>query len=93
VPAALELIEYEFETPHALMSATGSQLVFSRAAFALREIEADYDVVVIDCAPQLGYLSISAIVASISVLVTVHPQMLEVANLGQFMLILGVPSM
>lgn len=89
VPAALELMEYEFETPHALMRAQGSNQVFSRAAHALREIEGDYDVVVIDCPPQLGYLSISALVAATSVLVTVHPQMLDVASLGQFMLMLG----
>lgn len=89
VPAALELMEYEFETPHALMSSTGSQQLFSRAALALKEVESNYDVVVIDCPPQLGYLSISALVASTSVLVTVHPQMLDVASLGQFMLMLG----
>ncbi len=89
VPAALELMEYEFETPHALMNANGASQVFSRAASALKEIESDYDVVVIDCPPQLGYLSISALVAATSVLVTVHPQMLDVASLGQFMLMLG----
>ena len=89
VPAALELMEFEFETPHALMNAAGAQQVFSRAAQALHEVEADYDVVVLDCPPQLGYLSISALVAATSVLVTVHPQMLDVASLGQFMLMLG----
>ncbi len=89
VPAALELMEFEFETPHALMNAMGAQQVFSRAARALQEVEGDYDVVVIDCPPQLGYLSISALVAATSVLVTVHPQMLDVASLGQFMLMLG----
>src|SRR5690606_12747972 len=42
-------------------------------------------VVVIDCPPQLGYLTLSALCASTSVIVTVHPQMLDVASMSQFL--------
>jgi chromosome partitioning protein len=48
-------------------------------------VEADYDVVVIDCPPQLGYLTLSALCAATSVIVTVHPQMLDVASMSQFL--------
>jgi len=42
-------------------------------------------VVVIDCPPQLGYLTLSALCAATSVIVTVHPQMLDVASMSQFL--------
>ena len=52
----------------------------------MRTVDADdYDVVVIDCPPQLGYLTLSALCASTSVIVTVHPQMLDVASMSQFL--------
>ena len=52
-------------------------------------MEADYDVIVIDCPPQLGYLTLSSLVASTSVLITIHPQMLDVASMAQFLAMLG----
>ncbi len=44
-----------------------------------------YDVVVIDCPPQLGFLTLSALCAATGVIVTIHPQMLDVASMGQFL--------
>jgi chromosome partitioning protein len=46
-------------------------------------------VVVIDCPPQLGYLTLSALSAATSVLITVHPQMLDLMSMSQFLLMLG----
>lgn len=52
----------------------------------MRTVDADdYNVIVIDCPPQLGYLTLSALCASTSVTVTVHPQMLDVASMSQFL--------
>ena len=45
-------------------------------------------MVVIDCPPQLGYLTLSALCAATSVLVTVHPQMLDIASMSQFLLMM-----
>jgi chromosome partitioning protein len=42
-------------------------------------------VVVIDCPPQLGFLTLSALCAATSVLITVHPQMLDLASMNQFL--------
>jgi len=44
-----------------------------------------YDVVIIDCPPQLGYLTLGALCAATGVLITVHPQMLDVASMSQFL--------
>jgi chromosome partitioning protein len=62
-----------------------SDLFFSRVAQALESVDAHYDVVVIDCPPQLGFLTLSALCAATSVLITVHPQMLDLASMNQFL--------
>ncbi|MDX3924180.1 MAG: plasmid partitioning protein RepA [Shinella sp.] len=89
VPGNLELQEFEHVTPRALANrqagAAGQPLFFARVHAALRSVEADYDIVVLDCPPQLGYLTLSALCASTSVIVTVHPQMLDVASMSQFL--------
>lgn len=91
VPANLELQEYEYETPLAASdkSSTEGRLFFTRISKALREVDDRYDVVVIDCPPQLGYLTLTALNASTSVLITVHPQMLDIMSMSQFLLMLG----
>jgi len=85
IPGNLDLMEFEHETPRALTGRTG-QLFFTRIGEKLAEVEADYDVVVIDCPPQLGFLTMSALSAATAVLVTVHPQMLDVMSMCQFLL-------
>ncbi|MDQ0456497.1 plasmid partitioning protein RepA [Rhizobium paknamense] len=88
VPGNLELQEFEHVTPRALAerkSGDAHSLFFTRVQAALQSVADDYDVVVIDCPPQLGYLTLSALCASTSVIVTVHPQMLDVASMSQFL--------
>jgi chromosome partitioning protein len=91
VPASLELQEYEYDTPVALTGANAveGRAFFTRISSALQEVDAQYDIVVIDCPPQLGYLTLTALTASTSVLITVHPQMLDVMSMSQFLLMLG----
>lgn len=87
VPGNLELQEFEHETPRALTekSRSADKMFFTRVATALSSIQADYDIVVLDCPPSLGYLTLSALCAATSVLVTIHPQMLDVASMSQFL--------
>lgn len=89
VPGNIELQEFEHVTPQALTRRQNGEdvgpLFFARIQAALKTVEADYDVVVIDCPPQLGYLTLAALCASTSVIVTVHPQMLDVASMNQFL--------
>lgn len=91
VPANLELQEYEYETPLAASNKNSPEgrLFFTRISNALKEVDDRYDVVVIDCPPQLGYLTLTSLTASTAVLITVHPQMLDVLSMSQFLLMLG----
>jgi len=88
IPGNLELMEFEHETPRALTEArrAGSSAFFKRVGAALSEVESQYDVVVVDCPPQLGYLTLGAVCAATSLLITVHPQMVDVASMSQFLL-------
>lgn len=87
VPGNLELQEFEHETPRALSLTRGTGApFFGRVAAAIDSVADRYDVVVIDCPPQLGFLTLSALCAATGVLVTVHPQMLDVASMSQFLL-------
>ena len=91
VGANLELQEYEYETPLAATrrDTPDGRMFFTRIADALTQVDDRYDVVVIDCPPQLGYLTLTALTASTSVLITIHPQMLDVMSMSQFLLMLG----
>lgn len=90
VPGNLELMEFEHTTPKALSERTqNSSMFFSRIGESLAEIESAYDVVIIDCPPQLGFLSLSALCAATAVLITVHPQMLDVMSMSQFLTMTG----
>jgi chromosome partitioning protein len=62
---------------------------FARLGSVLEEVDDRYDVVIIDCPPQLGYLTLTALAAATSVLITVHPQMLDLMSMSQFLLMLG----
>ncbi|MEO0920695.1 MAG: plasmid partitioning protein RepA, partial [Pseudomonadota bacterium] len=91
VPGNLELQEFEHATPRHLadrgdgLSVGMNELFFARLQSAISQVADDYDVVVIDCPPQLGFLTLGALCAATSVIVTVHPQMLDVASMSQFL--------
>ena len=84
IPGNLELMEFEHETPRALAQGNAG-LFFFRVKDALAQVDGDYDVVVIDCPPQLGFLTMSALSAATGVLVTIHPEMLDVMSMSQFL--------
>ena len=83
-------MEFEHETPKALAGRHQSDsMFFARIGECLAEIESAYDIVVIDCPPQLGFLTLSALCAATAVLITVHPQMLDVMSMSQFLHMTG----
>jgi chromosome partitioning protein len=88
VPGNLELMEFEHTTPRALMAEQkpDGEIFFARIADAIGQVSDHYDVVVLDCPPQLGFLTLSGLCAATSMIVTVHPQMLDVASMSQFLL-------
>jgi chromosome partitioning protein len=90
IPGNIELQEFEYWTPRALMTkAPGDTMFFARVGQALAEAQNHYDVVVIDCPPQLGYLTLSALTAATAVLITIHPQKLDVMSMSQFLQMTG----
>jgi chromosome partitioning protein len=83
-------MEFEHTTPRALGERTqNDSMFFSRIGECLADIESNYDVVIIDCPPQLGFLTLSALCAATAVLITVHPQMLDVMSMSQFLHMTG----
>lgn len=90
VPGQLELMEFEHETPKALLGRSAhDSLFFARIGEAIGQVSHAYDVVIIDCPPQLGFLTLSALCAATAVLITVHPQMLDVMSMSQFLNMTG----
>lgn len=87
IPANIELQEFEHDTARVLGAGSNrlEDLFFARVALVLSSVEQLYDVVVMDCPPQLGFLTLGALCASTAVLVTVHPEMLDIASMDQFL--------
>jgi chromosome partitioning protein len=90
VPGNIEVMEYEHETPHVLAnkSAPKDSIFFERLRLAIAEVEDNYDVVVLDTPPSLGFLTLGAIYAATGMIVTVHPAMLDVMSMCQFLLMM-----
>jgi chromosome partitioning protein len=87
VPGAIEVSEFEYDTPTVLAKSGGKETVtyYSRLETALAEVQHNYDVVIVDCPPMLGYLTLAALCTATAVLITVHPQMLDVMSMCQFL--------
>jgi len=85
VPGNLELMEFEHDTPRALAERSAEPF-FGRVASALGTVAEDYDIMVLDCPPQLGFLTLGALCASTGLLITAHPQMLDIMSMCQFLL-------
>lgn len=91
IPGNLEVMEYEHDTPRMLatrQSGAGG-VFFERLRNVLVEVEAEYDIVILDTPPSLGYLTLGAIYAATGMIVTVHPAMLDVASMSQFLLMMS----
>ena len=91
VPGNLELQEFEHVAPRHLAKGGGGkesavdELFFVRVRAAIASVADNYDFVILDCPPQLGYLALEALCAATAVIVTVHPRMLDVASMSQFL--------
>lgn len=83
-PAGLILSEYETETPYALQH-NEPQPFYTRLRDAIDSVANDYDLVFIDCPPQLGFLTLTAMTAATSLVIPVVPNMIDIASLGQFL--------
>ena len=78
VPANLSLAEAELM----LGGKMGRELTLRRA---LASVEDDYDVILIDCPPSLGLLTVNGLVAADSVLITAEAQYFALQGVEQAM--------
>jgi chromosome partitioning protein len=76
IPANLQLAEAEL----ALSGKMGRELTLKRA---LRDLGRDYDVIVLDCPPSLGLLTVNALVAADHALLTAEAQYFAMQGVEQ----------
>lgn len=87
-PSNLRLQEFQHGTSRRLAMRKEGLLdakPFARVKTAIATVGDDYDVVILDCPPQLGYLTVSALCAATAVIVTVNPRMPDVVSVSQFL--------
>lgn len=91
VPGNIEVMEFEYETPRVLGTNQKVEggIFFERLKLAIESVEGDYDIVLLDTPPSLGYLTLGALYSATSMVITIHPAMLDVASMSQFLLMLG----
>jgi chromosome partitioning protein len=76
IPANLSLAEAEL----ALAGKMGRELTLKRA---LKDVKRDYDVIVLDCPPTLGLLTVNALVAADDALLTAEAQYFAMQGVEQ----------
>lgn len=81
-PGGLMLSEFETE---AAKQNSLDEPFFMRLHNAIMSVEADYDVVIIDSPPSLGFITMSGMASATSVVVPLTPSMLDVASTAQFL--------
>lgn len=78
IPATMDIASADFT----LATRTGRERILAAALKVLRN---DYDVIVIDCSPSLGLLTINALVAADEVVIPLKCETLSHRGLGQLM--------
>ena len=81
-PARLALSEFENDSA---VNTTQEAPFFERLRSAVQQIEDDYDIVLIDSPPQLGFLTITGMATATSIIVPLTPSMLDVSSTAQFL--------
>ena len=83
LPANLALYRVEFELPVRQIKERTFRF-WTLLRDGLTSMHESYDVVICDCPPSLGYLTINALFASHGLIVPVPPSMLDFASTGRF---------
>ena len=87
-PAGLVLAEFETTSAYALQNKIAPSFV-QRLNIELDKVQDRYDLVILDCPPQLGFTTMAALGASTGLIVTVVPSMLDIASMSQFLKLAG----
>jgi chromosome partitioning protein len=83
LPANLGLYRVEFELPVRQMKEANFRF-WRLLGDGLATVDDRYDVIVCDCPPSLGYLTINALYAATGLIVPAPPSMLDFASTGRF---------
>ena len=78
IPANLSLAEAEL----ALAGKMGRELTLKRA---LKDVKRDYDVILLDCSPSLGVLTLNALTAAHALIIPMPCEMLSHRGVGQLL--------
>lgn len=82
--AGLELTEFETAVALEMRKTAGTGFLL-RVAQALETVSDDYDVILLDCAPSLNFLTLSSLTAATGVLIPVPAHMLDVDSTAKFL--------
>ncbi len=82
VPSSIDLAGSEIH----LLTKTGREFVLKRA---MEDISDDYDIVLVDCGPSLGILTVNALTAADSVLIPFQAETLSDRGVGQLLETIG----
>jgi chromosome partitioning protein len=88
-PAAMSLMEFEYEAAFPLRNPGTTGAFHTRIANALEPILPDYDVIIFDAPPQLSLVVAAALFASRGVLIPLNASMLDVMSLTSFLSMAG----
>ncbi|MCY0096972.1 plasmid partitioning protein RepA [Hoeflea ulvae] len=86
--AGLELTEFETAVALEMRKSGGTEFLL-RAAQAIEQVEQDYDVILMDSAPSLNFLTLSSLTAATGVLIPVPAHMLDVDSTAKFLELAG----
>lgn len=78
LPASIDLAGAEAQ----LLTKPGREFVLSSV---IEEVRADYDVVLLDCSPSLGVLTLAALTASTGLIIPMQAEMLSHRGVGQLL--------
>lgn len=82
--AGLDLTEFETMVALGLNKGTGTSFLV-RIAEALAQVTDDYDVILMDSAPSLNFMTLASLTAATCVIIPVPAQMLDVDSTGKFL--------
>jgi chromosome partitioning protein len=82
--AGLDLTEFETAVALEMRRAGGTSFLL-RVSQALEQVADDYDVILMDSAPSLNFLTLSSLTAATGVIIPVPAHMLDVDSTGKFL--------
>jgi chromosome partitioning protein len=84
VPAGTFLMEIEYEVARVIGDRRYEKF-FNRLPRVLREVGANYDVIVLDTAPNLGFATLGSMCSATGLILTIHPHMLDTLSARQYL--------